>query len=103
MEYQKKAFGVFIGGAVTCATIGYWAFNPTPALSPENYHNLTAQDPGIIRSIIDSHTYKAFNQVDILDREVEIVHSFVNKMVENSEPTPQEFSKLIDENFWDLA
>ena len=36
-------------------------------------------------------------------REVEIVHSFFNKMVENSELTPQEFSKLIDENFWDLA
>lgn len=104
MEYQKKSVSSLIGGAVTFATIGYCALNPTPRLNIENYHDLTPQDPAILRSIIDSYTcYKAFNQVDILDREVDIIHSFVNKMVENSEPTPQEFSKLIDEHFWDLA
>ncbi len=34
---------------------------------------------------------------------IEIIHSFVNDLIENSMKSPSHFSKTVDKHFWNLA
>ena len=100
---SSLAINSFIGGALTAATIGYCAFNPTPIITPQSTHNLMQNDYAILKSVVEQQIYKPFTQNDILKNEIEIIHSFVNNLIENSEKSPPHFSKTIDDFFWDLA
>ena len=45
---------------------------------------------------------KVLNQLDT-GPAIEIIYSFVNDLVQNSEKSPPHFSKTVDKHFWDLA
>jgi len=78
---------------------GYFASTVTPSLNVEDY-NLASQLPQNFGSALTS--YNSISDFSEISRQIETIHKFASNILENIEDLDADYSKAIDENYWDL-
>lgn len=91
-----------VGTAVTTAIL-FCGINTSEELSTTSHismDNPEKIDHGVASSF---DRYKLLPVNNIKEKEnIEVIHSFASKLLENIEDIPPEFSEAVDANFWDL-
>ena len=84
----------------TAALVGVcFSSSVAPSLNVEDY-NLASQLPQNFGSAITS--YNSISDFSEISRKIETIHKFASNILENIEDLDADYSKAIDENYWDL-
>lgn len=89
-----------VGSATTAAVLCY-SYMGAPAINPVDFPNLNVQ--------LKAPTEMNFDYYQLIDKEqsaalgqIDVIHQFASNILNNIKDLEPEFSKTVDENFWDL-
>lgn len=89
-----------VGSAVTAAVL-YYSYLGAPATI-----NTTTVNPNIQISAPTGIKYDYYQIVNpdqaVMLEQIDIIHKFASSILDNIKDLDPEFSKTVDENFWDL-
>lgn len=90
-----------LGSAATAAVLCY-SYIGAPAINPVNFSNnidTQVKAPAEMNfdyyQVIDKDQATTFKQIDIM-------HQFASNLLDNIKDLDPDFSKTVDQNFWDL-
>ena len=89
-----------VGSAATAAVLCY-SYIGVPAINPDNLPNLNIQFEAPTEINFDYYQLIDKTQATILEQ-IDIIHHFASNILDNIKDLEPEFSKTVDENFWDL-
>lgn len=75
--------------------------NSRPSLTQISQAKVGKSYVDMTQSLFSFHSLCVKSTTTVQLDEIEILKSVANK-IKNSKPLPEEFSKIIDDNFWDL-
>ena len=89
-----------VGSAATAAVLCY-SYMGAPAINPNNLPNLNIQLKAPTEMNFDYYQLIDKDQAATLEQ-IDIIHHFASNIIDNIKDLEPEFSKTVDENFWDL-
>ncbi len=89
-----------VGDAATTAVLCY-SYLGVSAINSVDFSNLNVQIKAPEEMNFDYYQLIDKNQAVALEQ-IDIVHKFASNILENIKELEPEFSKTVDENFWDL-
>lgn len=93
----------YMAGVVsTAAVLLYGYLGNTQLLSPEKDYS-TELSSVQMPSEFDHNPYYAIVDGYSINDQIEIIHNFVSKILEESQDLDPRFSKAVDKHFWDLV
>lgn len=94
----KSALGFVMLGGISLFPNPYDTIEslPIPEKTYSYQYNLSS-------SIDNCHSWSLdMNNIEVIPEEYKILRTFVKSILDESTPLESEFSKIVDENFWDL-
>lgn len=89
-----------VGSATTAAVLCY-SYMGASAVNPVNFSNLAAQLKAPAEMNFDYYQIIGKEQAAALEQ-IDVIHQFASNILDNIKDLEPEFSKTVDENFWDL-
>ena len=93
----------YIVGLVPTATVLFYTYlgSPQQFVSEKDYSaELSSVE---MPSEFDHNPYYAILDGYYINDQIEIIHNFVSKILEESQDLDPRFSKAVDKHFWDLV
>jgi len=90
-----------IGSATTAAVLCYSYMVGAPATNPVDLVSLNAQFQAPSEMNFDYYQLIDKDQAAALEQ-IDVIHQFASNLLDNIKDLEPEFSKTVDENFWDL-
>jgi predicted LPLAT superfamily acyltransferase len=88
-------------GSVTTAAVLCYSYLGAPAANPVDFYILNVQ--------LKAPTEMNFDYYQLIDKDqaiaieqIDVIHQFASNILDNIKDLEPEFSKTVDENFWDL-
>ncbi len=95
-----SSFRNVVGSATTAAVLCY-SYLGAPAINPVDLANLNVQIKAPKAMNFDYYQLVRKEQTVTLEQ-IDIIHKFASNILDNIKDLEPEFSKTVDENFWDL-
>ena len=97
---NTNSFPYVVGTAVTTVVLFCGA-------NTSQYHYASTPMPSDEQVNIDLGIAQSFDRYTLISNaeqqdNIEVIHNFAANLLENIEDIPADFSKAIDDNFWDL-
>jgi len=89
-----------VGSAATAAVLCY-SYLGSPAINTVDFVNLDVQIKAPEELNFDYYQLVGKEQAIDLEQ-IDIIHKFASNILDNIKDLDPEFSKTVDENFWDL-
>jgi len=89
-----------IGSATTAAVLCY-SYIGAPATNPVDLAGINAQLQAPAEMNFDYYQLIDKDQAAALEQ-IDVIHQFASNILDNIKDLEPEFSKTVDENFWDL-
>lgn len=89
-----------VGSAATAAVLCY-SYMGAPTMNPDNLPNLDTIHKVPAEMNFDCYQLIDKTQATVLEQ-IDIIHHFASNILDNIKDLEPEFSKTVDENFWDL-
>lgn len=89
-----------VGSATTAAVLCY-SYMGAPAINPVDFSNLNVPLKAPIEMNFDYYQLIDKDQAAALGQ-IDVIHQFASNILDNIKDLEPEFSKTVDENFWDL-
>ncbi len=91
-----------VGGVATAAVL-YYSYIGAPSMTPVDF----SRGIDLKVRIPDEMSFDYYQAIDKDEktasrRQIEVIHRFASNLLENIKDLDPEFSKTVDENFWDL-
>ena len=88
-------------GSATTAAVLYYSYLGVPAINHVDFANLKVQINAPKEMNFDYYQLVPKEQAVTLEQ-IDIIHKFASNILDNIKDLDPEFSKIVDENFWDL-
>ncbi len=89
-----------VGSAATTAVLCY-SYIGAPAVNPVDFSSLKVQLKAPAEMNFDYYQLIDNDQATALEQ-IDVIHQFASNILDNIKDLEPEFSKTVDENFWDL-
>jgi hypothetical protein len=89
-----------VGSATTAAVLCY-SYIGSAAINPIDFPNTNVQLNAPVELNFDYYQLVNKDQAAAL-RQIDVIHQFASNVLDNIKELEPEFSKTVDENFWDL-
>lgn len=89
-----------VGSATTAAVLCY-SYLGAPSINPSDFINPNIPITAPVELTFDCYKLTSGNQ-DIALEQIDIIHQFASNILDNIKDLGPEYSKTVDENFWDL-
>jgi hypothetical protein len=95
---------IITGVIPTVAVLGYLSLGTQSSIMPPE-KKYFAEPIAIETGLMAHHNpyYEVVENHDSMNSQIEIIHRFVSTLLENTQDLDPQFSKLVDEHFWELA
>ena len=93
-----------VGGITTAAVLGYAYVGANPPFSLDAGAYLVPKNAVVFPQAYDPNPYyEVITNEAKVRGQIETIHGFVSLLIENIEHLSPEFSKTVDEHFWELV
>ncbi len=88
-------------GSVTTAAVLYYSYMGSPSANPVDFSILHVQLKAPAEMNFDYYQLMDKDQTVALEQ-IDVIHQFASNILDNIKDIEPEFSKTVDEHFWDL-
>jgi hypothetical protein len=92
-----------VGFIPTAVVLTYSYLGNPPILIPHQNYKMSTTSMKISSDYDYNPYYTVLTGQEIIRDQIETIHGFVSNILENMQDLDPQFSRLVDEHFWDLA